>query len=206
MLFASECPSPVLLILIKKKKRSNFIEPLFFHAAWAISSMSKLLEHMYLYITIVEMENSRPITSWLVEGIMLNIPIQKVENLSAEAFSKMKNLGLLKISSEKLLEDFINGNMQLPKGLIKGKVQLPQGLSYLSNKLRLLEWHGYHLKCLPTNFQLNKLVELRMHCSGIKQLWNGNMVRFLVMQMCILFIFIKNWFYLIIFFLVYSII
>ena len=123
---------------------------------------------------------------------MLNIPIQKVENLSAEAFSKMKNLGLLKISSEKLLEDFINGNMQLPKGLIKGKVQLPQGLSYLSNKLRLLEWHGYHLKCLPTNFQLNKLVELRMHCSGIKQLWNGNTVRFLVMQMCILFIFIKN--------------
>ncbi|XP_050255293.1 TMV resistance protein N-like [Quercus robur] len=111
----------------------------------------------------------------VVEGIMLNIPIQKVEHLSAEAFSKMKNLRLLKISSEKLPEDFINGTMQLPKDLIRGKVQLPQGLSYLSNELRLLEWHGYHLKCLPTNFQLNKLVELRMHCSGIKQLWNGNM-------------------------------
>ena len=111
---------------------------------------------------------------------MVNIPIQKVEHLSAEAFSKMKNLRLLKINSEKLSEDFINGTMQLP-----------QGLSYLSNELRLLEWHGYHLKCLPTNFQLNKLVELRMHCSGIKQLWNGNMVRFLVMKMCILFVFIK---------------
>ncbi|XP_050254078.1 TMV resistance protein N-like [Quercus robur] len=110
-----------------------------------------------------------------VEGIMVNIPIQKVEHLSAEAFSKMKNLRLLKISSEKLPEDFINGTMQLPKDLIRGKVQLPQGLSYLSNELRLLEWHGYHLKCLPTNFQLNKLVELRMHCSSIKQLWNGNM-------------------------------
>ncbi|KAK4573880.1 hypothetical protein RGQ29_031723 [Quercus rubra] len=105
-----------------------------------------------------------------VEGIMVNIPIQKVEHLSAEAFSKMKNLRLLKISSE-----IINGTMQLPKDLIRGKVQLPQGLSYLSNELRFLEWHGYHLKCLPTNFQLNKLVELRMHCSGIKQLWNGNM-------------------------------
>ena len=122
---------------------------------------------------------------------MVNIPIQKVEHLSAEAFSKMKNLRLLKISSEKLPEDFINGTMQLPKDLIRGKVQLPQGLSYLSNELRLLEWHGYHLKCLPTNFQLNKLVELRMHCSSIKQLWNGNMVRFLVMKMCMLFIFIK---------------
>ena len=117
---------------------------------------------------------------------MVNIPIQKVEHLSAEAFSKMKNLRLLKISSE-----IINGTMQLPKDLIRGKVQLPQGLSYLSNELRFLEWHGYHLKCLPTNFQLNKLVELRMHCSGIKQLWNGNMVRFLVMRMCILFVFIK---------------
>ncbi|XP_030934372.1 TMV resistance protein N-like isoform X2 [Quercus lobata] len=110
-----------------------------------------------------------------VEGIMVNIPIQKVEHLSAEAFSKMKNLRLLKISSEKLSEVFINGTMQLPKDLIRGKVQLPQGLNYLSNELRLLEWHGYHLKCLPTNFQLNKLVELRMHSSSIKQLWNGNM-------------------------------
>ncbi|XP_050254081.1 TMV resistance protein N-like isoform X2 [Quercus robur] len=111
----------------------------------------------------------------VVEGIMVNMPIQKVKHLSAEAFSKMKNLRLLKISSEKLPGDFINGTMQLPKDLIRGKVQLPQGLNYLSNELCLLEWHGYPLKCLPTNFQLNKIVELRMHCSGIKQLWNGNM-------------------------------
>ena len=123
---------------------------------------------------------------------MVNIPIQKVEHLSAEAFSKMKILRLLKISSDKLPRGFINGTMQLQKDLIRAKVQLPQGLSYLSNELCLLEWHEYPLKCLPTNFQLNTIVELRMHCSGIKQLWNGNMVRFLVMKMCILFIFIKR--------------
>ena len=70
--------------------------------------------------------------------------------------------------------------MQLPKDFNKGKVQLSKGLSYLSNELRAIEWYGYYLKCIPTNFQLNKLVELRMHCSGIKQLWNGKMVRFLV--------------------------
>ena len=119
---------------------------------------------------------------------MVNIPIQKVKHLSAEAFSKMKILRLLKISSDKLPRGFINGTMQLQKDLIRAKVQLPQGLNYLSNELRLLKWHGCQLKCLPTNFQLNKLVELRMRCSGIKQLWNGNMVRFLVMKMCILFI------------------
>ncbi|KAK4573850.1 hypothetical protein RGQ29_031700 [Quercus rubra] len=111
----------------------------------------------------------------VVEGIMLNIPIQKVEHLSVEAFLKMKILRLLKIGIEKLPEDFINGTVQLPKDLNRGKVQLPQGLNYISKELHLLEWYGYHLKCIPTNFQLNKLVVLRMHCSGIKQLWKGNM-------------------------------
>ncbi|KAF3945966.1 hypothetical protein CMV_027712 [Castanea mollissima] len=57
----------------------------------------------------------------VVEGIMLNLPIQKVEHLSAEAFSKMKNLRLLKIGNEKPPEDFINGTMQLPKDFNKGK-------------------------------------------------------------------------------------
>ena len=122
---------------------------------------------------------------------MLNLPIQKVEHLSTEAFSKMKNLRLLKIGSGKLPKDFINGTMKLSKDLNRGKVQFPEGLSYLSNELRVIEWLGYHLKCLPTNFQPNKLVELRMHCSGIKQLWKGNMVRLLLMQMCIIFLFIK---------------
>ena len=40
---------------------------------------------------------------------------------------------------------------------------------------------------MPTSFQPNKLVELRMHCSGIKKLWKGIMVRFSLMQMCISF-------------------
>ncbi|XP_065622821.1 disease resistance protein RUN1-like [Quercus suber] len=112
----------------------------------------------------------------VVEGIMLNLPIQKVEHLSAETFSKMKNLRLLKIGNEKLPEDFINGTVKHPKDLNRGKMQFPKGLSYLSNELRVIEWHGYHLKCLPTNFQPNKLVELRMHCSSIKQLWKGNLI------------------------------
>ena len=88
---------------------------------------------------------------------MLNTPIQKVEHLDDEVFSKMKKMRLLKI----------------------GNLQLPQGLNYLSNELRILEWRGYPLSSMPTNFQPSKLVELRMHCSSIKQLWKGIMVRFL---------------------------
>ncbi|XP_030941473.1 TMV resistance protein N-like [Quercus lobata] len=92
----------------------------------------------------------------VVEGIILNIPIQNEELLDAGVFSKMKKMRLLKM-----------GDM--------GNVKLPQGLNYLSNELRIIEWHGYPLSSMLANFQPNKLVELKMHCSGNKRLWNGIM-------------------------------
>nr|XP_023929566.1 TMV resistance protein N-like [Quercus suber] len=100
-----------------------------------------------------------------VEGIVLKAPAIKKEHLSVEAFSKMTNLRFLKI-----------GYVQPPQDLIRGPIQLPQGLNYLFNELRVIDWHGYPLKSLPTSFQPNKLVELRMHCSDIKQLWKGIMI------------------------------
>ena len=104
-----------------------------------------------------------------------------VEALHVEAFSKMKNLRFLVI-----------GNMKLPKDFNKGKVQLPKNLSYLSDELRIIEWHGYPFKSMPTSFQPNKLFELRMHCSCIKHLWKGIMVRFSLKQMCIFLFFINT--------------
>ena len=100
--------------------------------------------------------------------------------MSVEAFSKMTNLRFLKI-----------GYVQPPQDLIRGPIQLPQGLNYLSNELRAIDWHGYLLKSMPTRFQPNKLVELRMHYSDIKQLWKGIMVRFSYILICISCIFIK---------------
>ncbi|KAF3965666.1 hypothetical protein CMV_010169 [Castanea mollissima] len=93
----------------------------------------------------------------IVEGIMLNTRIQKEEHLDAKVFSKMKKMRLLKVVD-------------------MGNVKLPQGLNCLSNDLRIIEWNGYPLNFLPTNFQPNKLVELKMPCSSIKQLWNGIMI------------------------------
>ncbi|XP_052292968.1 disease resistance protein Roq1-like isoform X1 [Citrus sinensis] len=72
-------------------------------------------------------------------------------NASAKAFSQMTNLRLLKISN----------------------VQLPEGLEHLSSKLRLLDWHGYPLKSLPLNLQLDKAVEFNMCYSCIEELWTG---------------------------------
>ena len=100
------------------------------------------------------------------------MPIEAKEHLSVEAFSKMKNLRLLKIN-----------NVKPPQGRNRGHVQLPQGLSYLSNELCAIDWHGYPLKSMSTSFLPYKLVELRMHCSDIKKIWKGIVVRFLHMQM-----------------------
>ena len=91
---------------------------------------------------------------------MLNTPFQEEVHLDAEVFSKMKKMRLLKVVD-------------------MGNVKLPQGLNCLSNELHIIEWHVYPLSSLPSNFQPNKLVELKMHCSSIKRLWNGIMVRFI---------------------------
>ena len=102
-----------------------------------------------------------------------------MEHLSAETFSKMKILRLLKI-----------GDVQPQHSFFRGNVQLPNGLSYLSNESRIIKLHGYPLKSMPSGFQPNKLVELRMTSSFIKQLWKGIMVRFSLKQLCVFFPFI----------------
>ncbi|KAF3948949.1 hypothetical protein CMV_025115 [Castanea mollissima] len=86
----------------------------------------------------------------VIEDMVLNSPPRK-ENLNDKAFSNMKSLRLLKISN----------------------VHLPTGLCFLSNKLRMMEWHDYPLKFMPKNFQPDNLVELIMPRSHIKQLPEG---------------------------------
>ncbi|ESR55003.1 hypothetical protein CICLE_v10023653mg [Citrus x clementina] len=90
-----------------------------------------------------------------VEVIYLNFPAEAEVHFraSSNTFLKMTNLRMLLIR-----------NVQ---------VQLPEGLEYLSNELRLLEWPGYPLKSLPSNFQPDKIVELNMCYSHIEQMWNG---------------------------------
>jgi hypothetical protein len=44
---------------------------------------------------------------------------------------------------------------------------------FLSHELRFLCWHGCPLKCLPSNFNPENLVELDMRGSHIQQLWEG---------------------------------
>lgn len=87
----------------------------------------------------------------VVEGIVLNLPQEQTVQLNCDAFTKMKKLKFLKISD----------------------VLLPRGLNYLSTELRVIEWHGYPSKLLPSNFPSSELVLLNMCCSHIKYLWKG---------------------------------
>ncbi|KAK2644818.1 hypothetical protein Ddye_020013 [Dipteronia dyeriana] len=86
-----------------------------------------------------------------VEVIYQNSPGSKEIYVDADAFSRMSNLRLLKIHD----------------------VHPSRGLDFLSNKLRILKWHGYPLKSLPPSFKAEKLLKLNLSHSHIEQLWKG---------------------------------
>ncbi|KAL7186718.1 hypothetical protein ACSBR2_028446 [Camellia fascicularis] len=94
-----------------------------------------------------------------VEGIVVEYPdlsrhpMGIVLKLRPKAFAKMSNLRMLKICRMHLSED----------------------LKYLSNKLRYLDSCRYYMKCMPSTFQPECLVELHLTYSSIEQLWEGTM-------------------------------
>ena len=65
--------------------------------------------------------------------------------LEANCFEKMKNL----------------------KFLIVGNVDICRGFEYIPNGLRVLDWLGFPLSSLPSNFYPQKLVVLNMPQSWI---------------------------------------
>ncbi|XVF70307.1 hypothetical protein PTKIN_Ptkin11bG0151100 [Pterospermum kingtungense] len=90
----------------------------------------------------------------VVEGMVIDNKREQNKTfiLSADVFSKMKKLRLLRVFS------LLNS----------------QDLKYLSNELRPFEWHGYPLKFMPSSFQPDNLVALLLPNSCIEQLWRDN--------------------------------
>ncbi|GKB16064.1 NB-ARC domains-containing protein [Tanacetum coccineum] len=72
--------------------------------------------------------------------------------IDGKAFAQMKNLRILK----------------LPKD---DEVNFFGRLDFLSNKLRLLYWHGCPFKLLPSDFYPENIVVIDLSYSNIKQLW-----------------------------------
>ncbi|KAF2569295.1 hypothetical protein F2Q68_00028044 [Brassica cretica] len=73
-----------------------------------------------------------------------------------KAFEKMSNLQFLRI------------------GDTHPRVHLPQSLKYLPQTLRLLDWDGFPMTSLPSNFSPEFLVEIYMPSSNLEKLWEGN--------------------------------
>lgn len=86
-----------------------------------------------------------------VEGLFLSLPEKEEMRLNNDPFLTMRNLRLLKICNV----NFLNVNF-----------------TYLSKKLRFLEWHECPLEILSSCFEPDQLVEFKMPNSRIKLLWN----------------------------------
>ncbi|XP_019059596.1 PREDICTED: TMV resistance protein N-like [Tarenaya hassleriana] len=93
-----------------------------------------------------------------VKGIFLDLSKVMKLNISPDVFEKMYNLRFLK---------FYNS-----KG-VNTKVCLPCGLESLPDELRYLCWPEFPLKCLPSEFCPENLVELDMRHSNFTQPWSG---------------------------------
>ncbi|XP_030950971.1 disease resistance-like protein DSC1 isoform X2 [Quercus lobata] len=75
-----------------------------------------------------------------IRGIMICSPKPSKMKLEPKCFEKMKNLKFLMVSN----------------------VDICRGLKYLPNELRVLDWSGFPLSSLPSNFDPQKLIALNM--------------------------------------------
>ncbi|KAM5574736.1 hypothetical protein ABKV19_013930 [Rosa sericea] len=107
---------------------------------------SRLWFHMDIYHVLTENTGTNKI-----KGMKIKLPAPNQICLSAESFSKMKNLRL-----------FINCNAQF-----SGDVD------YLPNELRLLDWPKCPLQAFPSSFNPTKLVKLNMCRSRMSRLGEG---------------------------------
>lgn len=84
--------------------------------------------------------------------------------IDCNAFTHMKNLRILKIYCPNI------GRFWQPFSL-ELAVNFSGTLQYLSNKLRLLYWHGYPFEFLPSYFYPENIVAIDLSYSRIKNFW-----------------------------------
>ncbi|KFK25493.1 hypothetical protein AALP_AA8G121900 [Arabis alpina] len=94
------------------------------------------------------------------EGISLHLSKNEDLRMGPRAFAQMHNLIFLRFVNKQSNEESC-------------EVYLPEGLDHLPPKLRLLSWDSFPLKNWPGSFIPENLVELRMHNSRLKRLWEG---------------------------------
>ncbi|KAF8093454.1 hypothetical protein N665_0383s0082 [Sinapis alba] len=153
---------------------TNLADKSLIQVKWGIVMMHHLLQEMGRSIVRLEEPKNREfildsedIYDLLKEGsgtqkvLGISLDTDEIDELHvhAKAFRRMGNLRFLKIYSK-------NGLTR------KLKLQLPKSFDYLA-KLKLLHWDKYPMRCMPSKFRPENLVELRMCKSKLEKLWEG---------------------------------
>nr|XP_043619973.1 disease resistance protein RPV1-like [Erigeron canadensis] len=114
-------------------------------------------------------ENNVTETAEAVEVLVLLLEKSTKEvHIGCKAFSKMKKLRILKIIHPEP-KDF-GQSFQLCMST-DFNVNFFGSLVFLSNELKLIYWHGYPFKFLPSNFYPENLVAIDLSYSNIKSFW-----------------------------------
>lgn len=75
------------------------------------------------------------------------------------------------------------------------RAYISQSMNYLPRKVRLLHWEHFPMKCMPSSFSPEFLVELNMPDSELETLWEGTLVsNFLIIISSIYFICIHQFY------------
>ncbi|GJV18378.1 NB-ARC domains-containing protein [Tanacetum coccineum] len=114
---------------------------------------------------------SEPITEEVEVLVLLLKKNYQNISIDGQALTRMKNLWILKIC-------FPNVEGRWQPFSFSGR------LDSLSNKLRLLYWHGLPLEFLPSNFYPENIVTIDLSYSHIKRLWTTPKVKFIKLRYC----------------------
>ena len=96
---------------------------------------------------------------------------------NSNVFAKMTSLRLLKVHLGVYYHHFGCIHEKDYYAIIKNTSKMRLDMKFeFPYELRYLYSDGYPLDFLPSNFDGEKLVELHLKCSNIKQLWQGHKV------------------------------
>ncbi|WJZ84533.1 hypothetical protein VitviT2T_004133 [Vitis vinifera] len=109
------------------------------------------------------------------QTISLDLSKLKRVCFNSNVFAKMTSLRLLKVHSGVYYHHFGCIHEKDYYAIIKNTSKMRLDMKFeFPYELRYLYWDGYPLDFLPSNFDGEKLVELHLKCSNIKQLWQGH--------------------------------
>ncbi|CAN6987258.1 unnamed protein product [Brassica oleracea var. botrytis] len=97
--------------------------------------------------------------------IGINFLLEKELKISDQAFERMSNLQFLRLDGH-----YVDHIL-----LVRTNSQyILESVNCLPREVRLLHWRTFPMTCLPSNFNPELLMEIKMSCSNLEKLWEGN--------------------------------